>query len=208
MNFAGNKILKTATFITAIAMAATISVYLIKGKQDQKYKTYKSNDPVYNFIFEYPETWKVNESRGKTDDYAMVMVIGPRDEANEYSLGLAIVVKPLENKNENALLNEYMKSISTFQNFKIIKNEKPSIANHKAEAAVYEHAMRLPLRKLNAKDVLMKGKVFVVVKNEKLYRLDFFGTAELFRQNEAVLKRIIETFQFTELSMPERSSLS
>ncbi len=159
------------------------------------YLTFLSKNPALDFQFRYPPTWKPYESEGATEEYDEVQVMGLRDEAKEFSVYYSVTVK----NSDKEMLDWHTKFISSmerFPNFKILKSKSKNIQGMKTRLTAYEHFMRLPLRKSNAKSVLMKGKTFFLVRGNKAYRFTFFGTAEQFKEQEHVFNRMLKSFKF------------
>lgn len=194
MSFTRKKIIKIG-FLSVVIIATAITLRLIKHDA-QKYQTYKSSDPAFNFTFEYPETWKMLESRGKTENYAMVHAIGPRDEQKEFSVGFFITIKEAGDQTTDELLLKHIKSVERFKDFRVIKQRKKHVAGQPNPSAVYQYTMNLPLHKLNAKQEIMREESGFLVKEGKSYNLNFLGTEEQFEKYKPVFQKLLNTFRF------------
>ena len=159
------------------------------------YLTFSSKNSALDFQFKYPPTWKSYESQGATEKYDEVQVMGPRDEAKEFSVYYSVTVKNSD-KEMSDWHAKFISSMERFPNFKILKSKSETIQGLKTRLTSYEHVMRLPLRKSNAESVLMKGETCFLVRGNKAYRLTFFGTAEQFKEHEYVFNRMLKSFKF------------
>ena len=127
----------------------------------------------------------------------MVHATGPRDDQKEFSVGFFITVKEMgTNQTTDDLLSEFIKSVERFKNFKIIEQKKKQVAGQPNSSMVYQYAATLPLRKLNAKQELIKTETGFVVQGEKSYHLNFVGTEEQFEKYKPVFQKVLTTFRF------------
>ena len=186
------------TFVIGTILVLAVSFYLIKnsGRDHQKYQTFKSENPAFNFTFEYPETWKIRETEGKTDPYAMVHATGPRDNQKEFSVGFFITVKDIENQTSDRLLADHLKSVERFKNFKIVEQKKNRINGETNPFAIYQYILMLPFQKIGAQAELVKTETGFVVQGEKSYHLNFVGTEKQFEKYKPVFQKVLTTFRF------------
>lgn len=188
-----------AVLIAAAGMLFGLTTYR-EGQAMNGYLTYTSKNPELNFTFKHPPDWKPAESQGKREHYTTVDVVGPWDKENSFSVGFSITNRSAEGKDAGKLLNEYLKTAGRFSQFKTISEKNISIDKTKTMSSAYRYLMRLPMRKLNSKDVLMKGETFFLIRDGKSYRFTFTGTAKQFDRYLPVFKKMIKTFQFTQLA--------
>ena len=195
------EILRKIFFVGAAILIAGAGIFFglttCRGDQTMNgYLMYASRHPELNFTFKHPPDWKPAESQGKREHYTAVDVVGPWNKEDSYSVGFSITNRSAEGKDPGELLSEYLKTSSRFSQFKTIAAKNISIDKAKIMSSTYEYVMRLPLRKLNSKDVLMRGETFFVVRDGKSYRFTFTGTAKQFDRYLPVFKQMIKTFQF------------
>lgn len=170
-----------------------------EDKKKEVFILYKSKNPSLNFTFEYPALgWTPKESQGTTQKYDVVQILGPSDAREEYSAYISVGVSALTPERSNAdLLGLFLEKTKRFKGFKILEKKQIEIQKNDYPRATFEHFLRLPLWKKNAKDVLIKKTVVFLIKDDRSYRISCAGTAEQFKQFSYAFERALKTFQFT-----------
>ena len=199
-------VLKTVLVIGVALILSAGIVYSIRVKREKETLRseldYQSKNPSLDFAFKYPKNWQPRESQGRRERYDAVQVLGPRDKQNEFSVAFVISVKPGGNKTVTDSLSDYIKSTSRFSGFKVLETNGVTVGKQNTSSARYQYLMRLPLRKLNARDVLVKGETFFLANENKSYWVSFLGTAKQFDEYLPVFRRMMKTFRFTGGQVP------
>ena len=187
-------LMKKKIFFVIVAAVLLIAFFEYHRSHQEHWLRFQSDNPMLDFSFEYPASWTPFESRGRSELYDGIQMMGPRDGGKEFSVAYEITVKKSGNQSAQDLLADYVKRMERYPQFKTLK------AGRLAEMGTveYEYIMRLPLRKLNNHDVVMRGKALYVTRENRSYRINFFGTAEQFKRYVSIFDRAVKTLRFAE----------
>ncbi len=160
---------------------------------------YKSINPVLNFSFEYPIVgWTSEESQGTSQKYDAVQILGPKDAKAEYGVYISVGVRTLTPEQlKMDSLDVFLEETNSFKGFKILERKMTRIQGQDCPTATFEHFLRLPLWKKNAKDVLVKKTIVLLTQGDRSYRITCAGTAEQYNQFSPVFERALKTFKLT-----------
>ncbi len=65
-----------------------------RGTEVEAYTRYRPSALPVSLTFEYPETWRAGEERGRGGAYHQIVVLGPRNASDTYNVGITVRVVP------------------------------------------------------------------------------------------------------------------
>lgn len=159
-------------------------------------KPFQGKNPPYNFTFEYPEAWRVNE-RGYRGDYDMVEVM---DVSNKNALtmpGMFITKKNLRaGDSEEGLMKSWLGEEGRYRNFKVTSRGNAEAADQKALRSEYSYALSLPLWAGGAQEVRIKKEQIIFIRGDASFQITFVGSEDQFRIYRPVFDRMLQTLKF------------
>lgn len=155
-------------------------------------------DPALNFTFEYSSReWSPRESQGRTEKYSVVYLRGPVDVEKRFATLMEVVVKPLGKEGTASELRDvFLKRITAWPKFKLIRKETMDVGGKKAFSATYESEVRLPIESLDAKPAMVREQAVFIISKDKSYRLSFHALADQWDNTFPAFERLLRTFQF------------
>jgi hypothetical protein len=196
--------LKMLSIVLGILGAIALSALLIKVPQNpfqnspevgldikanpaftQNFSEYSN----YGFKLKYPKDWAI-EKYQPNEFSQIVAEIMPRDRNSQTSIApkVLIEVRPLNKTASLATINqEATQAIKTFlPNANIFENREVSLDNYPAYLLVYTG--------LDGKNKLQRMQVGIV-KHEHLYLIIYEAKVEQYKNYEATVRRIINSFE-------------
>jgi hypothetical protein len=186
------------------AVAVCFLVFLkpkgpIQAQNMLKYTNFKTGNPSLDFTFEYPETgWVPAETAGRSEKYDQVYLRGPVNKENGFTTLIHVTVRPLEaGRTAPDLLEAYLKTDSNLAKFKTLHKGTKKVGAKEAFFALYEYES-VPLFKMKAPPVLLKGQMVCLTRNGRSYELALEAIASQYGTYAPVFEHILKTFKFKE----------
>lgn len=175
-----------------------------KKRQEQalppaiKFKMFRSTNPAFNFSFEYPDVWRIQE-RGYQGDYDMVEVLGTSHKSTPLVPGIFITKRILaDGGTSQGLMDAWLKTESRYKNFRVLSSKDVAVSGQKALETEYTYVLSLPLWDSSSGDVSVKKEQIVMIKNKASFEVTFMGTKEQFKSYKPIFRHVLETFKFSE----------
>jgi hypothetical protein len=161
-----------------------------------KLKIFQGQNPPFNFVFEYPEAWRVKE-RGYKGDYDMVEVMSVSDKDTLVIPGVFITKKVLHpNDTAESLMKAWLRDESHYKNFKASSSKRTEVAGQKGVKVEYGYRLPLPLWTSGAQDVPLQKVQIIFIRGDAAFQITFMGTGEQFKTYKPIFNHILETFKF------------
>ncbi len=162
-----------------------------------KFKAFQSANPPFNFMFEYPDTWRVRE-RSYKGDYDMVEVMGITDKNSPVMPGAFITKRSLAagGSTLKGLMDAWLQTESRYKGFKVLSSGDTEIAGQKALKTEYTYTLSLPLWNSGAKSVTMKKEQTIMARGGESFEITFLGTDEQFKIYGPVFQRVLKSLKF------------
>lgn len=187
-------------FLGVVTWYVVYNDSLRESEKMQKNNIFQSENPAFDFSFEYPATgWSLDESQGRTEKYDAVYLKGPVDEEKQFRFLIEVVVKPLQKGGAPAdLLQAFLGRVSPWPKFKLVSKKEATIGGEKAFSAIYESEERLPIESLNGKPTMIKEQTIFLTRKDRSYRFSFHALADQWDASSPAFKQVLKTFKFKE----------
>ncbi len=160
------------------------------------WKTFEGTSPPFNFIFEYPISWKSKETK-LPGVLNMAQVLGPRDEVTQTIPAVYVKVRESKGGDSTAHFSETLeKEEARFKSFKKNYEGRLMVAGMKGARLSYQYVLPLPMRSMHPKDTVMRREEVLIEYGGKTYQISFWATEEGFKANPEIFEHLLKTFQF------------
>ena len=196
------RILSIFGMIALIGILA-YSVGLIKpskpaqGSSMLKYKSFETQNPTFDFTFEYPATgWFPEESQGRVEKYDVVYLRGPVDKNKKSGTLICVTIRPIGvEKIAPVLLKAYLKIDSNLDEFKVLRKEILKIGAREASAALCKYKT-IPSDRIKDPLVLFMKRMIFLVKDNRSYELTLITSAQQYDVCAPAFEHMLKTFKF------------
>ena len=197
MNFK-KRFYRTA-FILIIAAGMLAMYFIGKGVfMKISYHSYEGQ----GFAFDYPKDWILRESRGTQEKYFQVHVFGKIDPSVGFGPSLTITVYPKKEAGGpylslEELIQKKNQAGHLLKGFSMTPQEDLRIAEtFTGRQQESSFMLRLPLYKVNSRDVALKEKTVFFEKNNEFFVISYKNIAEDFPNAEKIFEVLIRSFRF------------
>lgn len=161
-----------------------------------KLKTFEGTNPPFDFVFEYPEAWKVKEVQ-PSEELNMVQVLGPRDPVTKVIPGIFFTVQTAKGKElDPAAIDAALQKEKRFKDFEEFPTKEELIGGAKALHLNFQYVLLLPMWSQNAKDTVLKRSEVYTLRDGKIYRIKLWMTEEQYKIYRPIFDHILKTFKF------------
>jgi hypothetical protein len=161
---------------------------------------FESTNPRLDFSFLYPEGWDIREIKQK--DYGEVIITGPRNKEDTYSLSLTIGVIPCQEEGRFSTVDEfvtdYFQRSKDLPGFKKVFTARGVFASCKATELVVSYVLSLPLNSLEAKETTILERRIITAKGAHFYEIVYGAVEEDYYTFFEVFTNVVRTFTFRE----------
>lgn len=163
-----------------------------------KMKIFQGDNPPFNFIFEYPETWEVKTQRYK-EKFDMVGVLGSQEPKTRFSVSMFVTKKSAQPEiTASEMAEEFLNKQKSFSEFKILRKQEQKTSFGKIFYVDYQHTEKLPLYHSERLKTIIKEKAAFLIRNNYSYKIVFSGTEEQYKVYLLIFNHFLETFKFTD----------
>jgi hypothetical protein len=159
------------------------------------WKVFRAENPPFNFVFEYPESWKIKTSRfsGKFD---MVSVLGVQDKKTKFVVAAFIVKKPASSgKAGGQLAEEVLDNKKQLPEFQILQKGYQKTNLGEVFTVEYKYAAWLPPDSPAKQKAAVFNKESFLIRNSFAYRFSFVGIQDQYKAFLPFFEHIVKTFE-------------
>ena len=163
----------------------------------KSYVRFTSDNPKLDFSFLYPGDWHLREVQG--DGYDEVAILGPRDKADTYSLGVNVRVISTGRKGGPANLDEAVTDYRTRNKkstrFQETLQTRGNLAGLDAIEIEASYALPLPINTIRAKETPIIERRIFFEKGGSVYEIIYRAIEQDYYEYLDAFKDIVRTFR-------------
>ncbi|MFQ5594369.1 MAG: hypothetical protein ACE5HA_09490 [Anaerolineae bacterium] len=194
-----------ATDLAAIDLEYRRQQWQVKGRLVprgvRRYVAFSSSNPRFSFTFLYPEAWgvKIFEDEG----HGEVFILGPRNDANTYSLALAVHVFPAEEEGgKHVTLSQVMadrlERSKGLTGFRVISKARGSLAGVNALEFEVSYSIPLLVGGMRVEDTPIVERRILLKQAGRFCELMYRAVEEDYYTYLESFKDVVQTFKFQE----------
>ena len=160
---------------------------------------FTSSNPNLDFFFLYSSDWQVREV--KEANYDEVLILGPRNQENTYSLALTMRVTPTSEKGGQytslgELIADYLAKSKCSTRFQEISRTDGCLADVDTTEIEISYTIPLPINTLKPKETPIVERRIFLKKGDHFYEVMYRAVEEDYYQYLKAFKDVMRTFEF------------
>jgi hypothetical protein len=177
-------------FLLGLALPA------VRGMSSDMFERYRSTQQQLPVAFEYPATWRVEESSGSREAYQQVQIYGPDTlDARMRTYLVVRAVPPQAAGGRYVQLTDMIESYrrTLMPSFRIEREQEVAVWGVPATQLDLGGHLRLPWQSPTAEEVPVTGQRLFLEKNGLLYELGWLATPESAPSVTTAFGHLLET---------------
>lgn len=166
----------------------------------EKFATYTPKSEGLDFAFSYPQVWKVSESKGRTERYSQIHILGPSNIEKTMKVSITLTAYSIEGLKKYSGLerycDEYISKREKLKNFKLLNKIHKAFKDISVIHIDISYDARLPLYSANAKDVSIESKAILFERNGCLYDFAYQNDKGGFKRYYPIFEKVLQSLKF------------
>jgi hypothetical protein len=165
------------------------------------YVAFQSQNPVFDFTFCYPATWKMAETGGT--GYHEIAIIGPRSQDNTFSVGLFVVVTTIpKGEGPNCALDRAVLGHSTGEKqTAVIQDGFRTVGGSDARDIELRYSILSDPNLVNAEFIPAHERILFFARENRLYEMHYLAPEAQFANHIGAFEHLVRTFEFSHSSL-------
>ncbi len=158
------------------------------------YVSFVSADPRLDFSFLYPSAWRIVELHEQ--EYSQVLVSGPRNQQDTYSVGLAITARPESAVNLQNHVVDHLAKAHQAREFKLIAQAQGFLSECAAIETLTCYHLALPLNSVVPTNTVILERRIALIHAPRLYEITYRADEANYSTHLSAFETVARTFHF------------
>ena len=162
---------------------------------------YRSQQFTYDFTFRYPKNWVVAELAGKRQRFRQLLIQGPRNNDDTYTVTLSLVVAPIQPAEPYTSFDTLVQTIRARYTRRddagrVVVDRSSSVVEHPSRELVSVFQARIPVSPTETRDVTVRQRNVLLERNGSLYQFSFSADVRDYANYERVFEEFLSSLRW------------